>query len=148
MAKKKKTDGEVCLVLRIARTYNQLLKEANAANAAGDAFYDGIVDRLEELQEAASHLTATSAEGAAFQLWLADAETDRTSDADAPAVQRASRKQVKQLHYRAISFFFPGDGCVTEAREYLMSEKLDPARNMFGHRTAELAAALETYEAA
>jgi hypothetical protein len=42
-----------------------------------------------------------------------------------------------------VSFFFPGDGCLAEAREYLMPEKLDPARNLVGHVTAELAEAKE-----
>jgi hypothetical protein len=85
--KENEMDDGVCLALRIARIFNQMVRDL------GDGDDDDIAERLEELKEAASHLTPSSVEGAAFQLWVASAETDRTSDADAPAVREASRRQ-------------------------------------------------------
>jgi hypothetical protein len=94
-------DEEKCPVLHIARLYYQLLKELDAVHQVVDGDDSDFMERLEELQEAISHLTASSLKGAAVQIWLAHGENDRTSDADPPSVQRASRRQVDRFLYRS-----------------------------------------------
>jgi hypothetical protein len=44
MAKKNETDDEVCMVLRIARNFNEMVGEV----VRGDADDDDVADRLEE----------------------------------------------------------------------------------------------------
>jgi hypothetical protein len=140
-------DDEVCPVLQIARIYSRLARELELMWKVVDCEDADIIplEQQYELQEAVSHLTARSVEGASFQIWLAHHENDRTSDADAPAVQQASRQQVGRLLYRAGSVLSPDDDWLADLREHLMPKSFDPARERLGHVTAEL---VETEEAA
>jgi hypothetical protein len=122
---------EVCPVLPLARQHNEL-----ARLLKGDDDNDERLERMEELVEAASHVTPRSQQGAAFQLIAAHAEIDRTSEADAPAVRAASRKQVRRLLYRAASFLLADTDELSFTREHHISPDRDSALNRFGHMTA------------
>jgi hypothetical protein len=118
-----------CPVMPLARQYEALVRK----NDECDGSDDEVLNRMEELVEAASHLTPRSVMGATFQIICASGEIDRTGDADTKSVREASAKQVERLHYRAVNFLLQhSDGQeLAQIRERNMPPRRDP---QFAHQ--------------
>ena len=117
-----------CPVIPLARLFDELAsKYMDDAAANGPA--DRLSDRMSEIADAASYLSPRSATGAAFQIMLANAETDLTlGSANTPVQLELAKAKVDRLLYRLLDFFRSDANQLAGARQYMMSEKHDPAR--------------------
>jgi hypothetical protein len=101
----------------------------NDTDEDGSRRMAAIYDRLNNIAEAASYLSPRSAAGAAFQIMLADAEIDLTIGSENKPYQlKAAKAKLHRLLYRALDVMPADTDGIRRAREYLMSEELDPAR--------------------
>lgn len=116
--------------------HNELARQFSDQREADDDTSDVIAEHIEVIYKAFSHLTPRCIEGALFQIMCASAESDRTSDADPLSVQKASKRQIERLLYRAVSFFSADRDELPHSREYMMSREPDPALNRFNHKDA------------
>src|ERR1700756_2769793 len=87
----KQTDDIECPAWALAKQHDELAQQQLVKDD------DDGGERLYELLEAASHVSARSLQGAAFQIMCARAEVDMTGNADAPDVRETSKRRVLRL---------------------------------------------------
>ena len=113
-----------CPVLSLAIEYEAMAAQFFAPNS--DEMTLGT--RMSELAVAASELTPSSREGAAFQIMLASAEVDTIplpSD-ELKSQVRTSKLIVQRLAYRSLETLRDGIAKFPYAKDYLMADEFDP----------------------
>lgn len=110
---------------------NRVLDNRRSKQLAGDdRLTTAILDRLDAIKETVSFLRPRSAVGAAFQIILADGETDVlfTSTFHSEFAKEQRERLASRLHYAARSYFdsLGTTASLTEVRNYFMADYLDP----------------------
>ncbi len=100
------------------------LNEADKPGGIGSVI--GLGTKMDEIAEAASHLSPKSQAGAAFQIMLASAEVDTMQNgADASQLQ-ASNLMVQRLLYRALEVMQSEVSEFPRSKSYMMPKEFDP----------------------
>jgi hypothetical protein len=117
-----------CSALDLARQYDALAGEWTKANEVGDpdSLLDEIENRMQEIIQAVSFVTARSKQGAAFQIMVASLENNGIANGTRATVQGNTRTRQHRLLYRVLEWIGLNDKELSDARFHAMPAQLDP----------------------
>jgi hypothetical protein len=117
---------KTCPVLSVAMEYDALAERSLHLNSKEIEMEQVLGHRLAGLAMAASELTPTSREGAAFQIMLMAAEVDTIPGGADGSQVHVSKDTVRRLAYRSLDGMRDEISKFPNAKEYMMPNDLDP----------------------
>jgi hypothetical protein len=111
----------------LTRAYNKLDQQSseNEGRIDNKRAMMMIWDRMDAIRDQVSYLRPNSNLGAAFQIMQANVHVDVLTDLDGKE-QRRLEAQMVRLFYRAVEYLMHDDGRIADARQFSMSEHINP----------------------